>query len=71
VDSETTTVDLHAFVRERRDRWSVEVPEEKALGCLVAEFCRWDGDRILEVAAAALRDANFEALARRVEEMDL
>lgn len=35
------------------------VTDEKALGILVAEYFRWDGQSMLEVAEAGLIDSNF------------
>lgn len=65
---------LRMLIKEQKNTSFVfpdDHPDEKALGILVAHFCRWDGNAILEVAAAALQDANFEDAADRVAEMAL
>ena len=37
--------------------------DEEALGLVVSKFCKWNAEAIAEVAAEALEDSNFEALA--------
>ena len=46
-----------------------EITEDEALGQLVAKFTKWNGVRILEVAATALEDANFHSECEIVEKM--
>lgn len=43
-----------------RPEYQATVSDANALGILVAHHLHWDGDAILEMAAAALQDANFD-----------
>jgi hypothetical protein len=54
-----------SFRPEYRD----QVPDAKACGILVAHHFEWDGTALLELAAAALEDANFHDGAARVRAM--
>jgi ribosome maturation factor RimP len=51
------------FRPEYADSQSVE----RILGVIVSKFLRWDGDAIIEVARAALVDANFHGEAEKLE----
>ena len=51
-----------SFRPECRDR----ISDATACGVLVARHFEWNGDDLLEMAAAALEDANFHSEAERV-----
>jgi hypothetical protein len=52
--------------RERAFRDPAATPDERALGCLIAEFFRWDGGEIIDTFLAALEDANFHSDAETI-----
>jgi hypothetical protein len=43
--------------------------DEDALGILISQHFKWDGEAILRVAESALEDANFHTEAAAVAEM--
>lgn len=43
--------------------------DEEALGILISQHLGWDGDAILQVAEAALTDANFHSEAAEIAAM--
>jgi hypothetical protein len=46
-----------------------KIKDEDVLGKIVSKFCRWDGDKIITVAASALEDANYSDLADQVKKL--
>lgn len=46
-----------------------KVKDTEALGIAIASFFDWDGVAILEVAVAALEDANFHTEAGLIDDM--
>ena len=43
--------------------------QDAGLGIAIAHWARWDGERILRVASAALQDANFHSEDAQVRQM--
>ena len=43
--------------------------QDAGLGIAIAHWARWDGERILRVASAALQDANFHSADAQVRQM--
>tara|TARA_R110000782_G_scaffold80894_2_gene160085 strand:- start:39 stop:341 length:303 start_codon:yes stop_codon:yes gene_type:complete len=52
-----TAIKQKAFVK------GYEATDAEALGLVVSKFCEWNSEAITEVAAQALEDSNFDALA--------
>jgi hypothetical protein len=64
--------DLQTLIDRQREEsirleYRDQVSDAKACGILVAKHFKWDGAALLELAAAALADANFDGEAERVE----
>ena len=68
------SAELQGLIRRQREqsfrpeRWD-EVSDATACGVLVARHFEWDAADLLEMAAAALEDANFHGEAGRVREL--
>lgn len=65
------STELHTLIEEqRKESFRAEVrasvPDTKVCGVLLAHHFKWNAADLLEVAAAALEDANFHAEAERV-----
>lgn len=65
------STELHNLIEKQRElsfRPEVRdsVPDTKVCGVLLAHHFKWNAVDLLEVAAAALEDANFAAEAERV-----
>jgi len=43
--------------------------DEEALGLVVSKFTKWNADAILNVTSEALVDANFDDVAKQVEQL--
>jgi len=50
-------------VKEKAFIDGADVDDMEVLGLIVSKFCKWNAEAITEVAAEALIDSNFDALA--------
>ncbi len=48
---------------------SGKITDEQVLGIIVSKFCKWDGDKIIDVASYALEDSNFDDLAQEIKKL--
>jgi len=50
----------------RQEYWNT-IPEEEILGVIIANYCEWEGTRIIKVMLSALEDANYHELVSEIE----